>query len=81
MSQQSKGCDVDLFFIEVGIFLVILFGTVGHPSAGRTDFRGLRVCRVLDHSEAGDGAMGLRVSEEEEQVGVDLSQHDEKAYS
>lgn len=28
-----------------------------------------------------DGVMGLRVSEEEERMGLDLSQHDERAYS
>jgi len=28
-----------------------------------------------------DGVLGLRVSEEEERLGLDLSQHDEKAYS
>jgi Amt family ammonium transporter len=28
-----------------------------------------------------DGIMGLRVSEEDERTGLDLSQHDEKAYS
>ncbi|HLZ34351.1 MAG TPA: hypothetical protein VKP13_10045 [Nitrospira sp.] len=28
-----------------------------------------------------DGMMGLCVSEEEERMGLDLSQHDERAYS
>jgi Amt family ammonium transporter len=28
-----------------------------------------------------DAALGLRVSSEEEQVGLDLSQHNEQAYS
>jgi Amt family ammonium transporter len=28
-----------------------------------------------------DGFIGLRVSEEEERMGLDLSQHDERAYS
>jgi len=28
-----------------------------------------------------DAIMGLRVSQDEEQVGIDLSQHDENAYA